>query len=174
MVSKDGIRVDPLKVKAILALPPPNNITQLQSLQGKEKFLRRFICNYAEITKGFMRLMQKDVPFIWDAISQCSFDDLKHALMHTPLLHPPNYVRDYILYLVASASTISMVLVQEDDDGAEHVIYYLSKILSGPELVIHMLKSWLWQRVIVVQIFRHYILLALPWSLLTRTPCTTS
>jgi hypothetical protein len=100
MVSKDGIRVDPLKVKAILTLPPPNNLTQLQSLQGKENFLRRFICNYVEITKGFMRLMQKDVPFIWDEISQCSFDDLKHALMNTPLLHPPNYARDYILYLV--------------------------------------------------------------------------
>jgi hypothetical protein len=64
VVSKDGIRVDPLKFKAILALPPPNNLTQLQSLQGKEKFIHRFICNYAEITKGFMRLLQKDTPFI--------------------------------------------------------------------------------------------------------------
>jgi hypothetical protein len=63
IVSKDGIRVDPLKVKAILALPPPNNITQLQSLQGKENFLRRFICNYAEIMKGFMRLLHKGCPF---------------------------------------------------------------------------------------------------------------
>jgi hypothetical protein len=55
IVSKYGIRVDPLKIKAILALPPLTNLTQLQSLQGKENFLRRFICNYAEITKGFMR-----------------------------------------------------------------------------------------------------------------------
>jgi hypothetical protein len=80
VVSKDGIRVDPLKFKAILALPPPNNLTQLQILQGKANFLRPFICNYAKITKGFMRLLQKDDPFIWDAISQHSFDYLKHAL----------------------------------------------------------------------------------------------
>jgi hypothetical protein len=126
--------VDPLKVKAILALPPPNNLTQLQSLQGKENFLHRFICNYAELTKGFMRLLQKDTPFIWDDTAQCSFDALKHALTHTPLLHPPNYARDYILYLAASTSTISMVLVQEDPNSDEHVIYYLSKSLSGPEL----------------------------------------
>jgi hypothetical protein len=64
IVSKDGIRVDPLKIKAILALPPPTNLTQLQSLQGKANFLRRFICNYVEITKGFMQLLQKNVPFI--------------------------------------------------------------------------------------------------------------
>lgn len=70
IVSRDGIQVDPLKIKAILALPPPTNLTQLQSLQGKENFLRRFVCNYAEITKGFMRLLQKNTPFIWDDIAQ--------------------------------------------------------------------------------------------------------
>jgi hypothetical protein len=51
-----------------------------------------------------------------------------------PLLHPPEYTKDYILYLAASTSTIAMVLVQEDPNGEEHVIYYLSKSLSGPEL----------------------------------------
>jgi hypothetical protein len=70
VVTKDGIRVDPLKVKVILTLPPPNNLTQLQSLQGKENFLHHSICNYAKITKGFMRLLQKDTPFIWDTIAQ--------------------------------------------------------------------------------------------------------
>jgi hypothetical protein len=170
VVSKYGIRVDPLKVKAILALPPPNNLTQLQSLQGKENFLRRFICNYVEITKGFMRLLQKDAPFIWDAIAQCSFDDLKHALMNTLLLHPPNYVRDYILYLAASTSTISMVLVQEDDDGAEHVIYYLSKSLSGPELRYSHVEKLALAAVIVVQRFRHYIFLRTTMVIVDSNP----
>ena len=88
--------------------------------------------------------MQKEASFIWDAIDQCSFDDIKHALMNTPLLHLPNYSKYYILYLATSTSTIAMVLVQEDDDDTEHVIYYLSKSLSGLELQYSMLKSWLW------------------------------
>jgi hypothetical protein len=126
--------VDPLKIKVIIALPPPNNLTQLQSLQGKAIFLRRFICNHAELTKGFMRFLQKDTPFIWDDTAQRSFDAFKHALTHTPIFHPLNYARDYILYLAASTSTIAMLLVQEDPNGDEHVIYYLNKSLSGPEL----------------------------------------
>jgi hypothetical protein len=126
--------VDPLKIKAILALPPPNNLTQLQSLQGKANFLRRFICDYTEITKGFMHLLEKETPFIWDDTTERSFASLKHALTNAPLLHLPNYTKDYILYLAASTSTISMVLVQEDPNDEEHVIYYLSKSLSGPEL----------------------------------------
>jgi hypothetical protein len=134
IVSKDGIRVDPLNIKAILSLPPPTNLTQLQSLQGKANFLRRFICNYAEITKGFMRLLKKNTPFIWDDTTQWSFDALKHSLTHTPLLHPLEYTKDYILYLAASTSTIAMVLVQEDPNGEEHVIYYLRKSLSRPEI----------------------------------------
>jgi hypothetical protein len=64
LVSETGIMVDPLKVEAILQLPPPRTIRQLQGLQGKSNFLRRFIVNYANITKGFMRLLKKDTPFI--------------------------------------------------------------------------------------------------------------
>ena len=58
--------VDPLKVEEISRLPPPHTIRQLQGLQGKANFLREFIVNYANITKGFMRLLNKETSFIWD------------------------------------------------------------------------------------------------------------
>jgi hypothetical protein len=59
IVSRHGIWVDPIKVEAILNLPPPSSLRQLQSLQGKANFLRRFIPNYAEITRGFTHLLKK-------------------------------------------------------------------------------------------------------------------
>jgi hypothetical protein len=130
IVSTIGIMVNPLKVEAIIHFPPPRTILQLQSLQGKANFLRRFIANYAENTKGFMRLLKKDVPFFWDEAAQCSFDALKHALTTAPLLRPPNYKKDFLLYMAAIESTIGMVLVQEDDSLSEYVIYYLSRGLA--------------------------------------------
>ena len=90
-------------------------------------FLRRLIANYAEITKGFIHLLKKDVPFYWDDATQCSFDTLKHALTTAPLLWPPNYNKDFLLYLAAAESTIGMVLVQEDDLFVKYMIYYLSQ-----------------------------------------------
>jgi hypothetical protein len=81
-----------------------------------------------------MHLLKKGVPFCWDKVAQHSFDALKKALVSTPLLSPPNYNRDYLLYLAATESSIGMVLVQEDDELQEHVIYYLSRTLMGPEL----------------------------------------
>ena len=115
IVSKASIHVDPLKVEAIINLPPPSTLRQIQSLQGKANFLRRFVPNYVELTKGFTRLLKQSVPFTWDEISAKYFDALKHTLTHAPLLNPPNYHQEYFLYLAASDSTIGRVLVQEDE-----------------------------------------------------------
>jgi hypothetical protein len=150
--------VDPLKVEGIFQLLPPCTIPQLQSFQGKSNFLRRFIANYVEMTKGFMRLLKKDVPFQWDEVAQCSFIVLKRALISTPLLRPPNYNKDFLLYLAAMESTICMVLVQEDDFLSEYVIYYLSRGLVGLELNYSHIEKLALEAVHAVQWFLYYIL----------------
>ena len=126
--------MDPLKVEAIVNMPPPCSIRKLQILQGKSNFLQHFIVNYAKITKGFMRLLKQDTPFVWDEIAQLAFEALKKSLLLAPLFHPPDYSRDFILYLATSESTIGVVLVQEDDKLVDHVVYYLSRALDGSEL----------------------------------------
>jgi len=63
VVSKDEIWLDPCKVQAIIDMPTPSNLLQIQKLQGKANFLRRFIPNYAEHAKGYMLLLKKEVPF---------------------------------------------------------------------------------------------------------------
>ena len=80
IVSKEGIRVDPLKVEAILQLSPLKNIRHLQCLQDMANFLRRFVVNFANLTRGFMRLLKKNTTFCWDERAQESFDVLKRAL----------------------------------------------------------------------------------------------
>eukprot|EP00253_Pinus_taeda_P008686 PITA_08686 len=159
IVSREGICLDPLKVEAILNLPPPASLRQLQSLQGKANFLRRFIPNYAEVAKGFTRLLKRDTPFRWDAIAQESFEHLKTLLVFAPLLRPPNYHRNYTLYLAAADTTIGMVLVQDDDDGTEQVIYYLSRNLLDTESRYAYVEKLALAAVCTVQCFRHYILL---------------
>ena len=126
--------MDPLKVEATVNLPPPRSIKKLQSLQGKSNFIQRFIVKYAKITNGFMCLLKQDTPFVWDETAQLAFEALKKALLSAPLLHPPDYSRDFILYLASSESTIGVVLVQEDDKLVEHVVYYLSRALARPKL----------------------------------------
>ena len=100
-----------MTIDAIVNMPPPSSMRQLQILQGKSNFLRCFIVNYAKITKGFMCLLKQDTPFVWDETAQLAFEALKKALLSAPLLHPQDYSREFILYLAMSESTIGVVLV---------------------------------------------------------------
>ena len=111
VVPKDGIRIDPLKIAAILALPSPTNLFELQILQGKANFLRPFMSNFAEKTHSYMRLLKKDTSFFWDDQDQRSFDSLKHALTHSPMFHPPNDWKYFLLNVSSSTTTIGIVPV---------------------------------------------------------------
>jgi hypothetical protein len=142
------------KVEAILQLPPPCNIRQLQGLQGKANFLRRFILNYANLTKGFMCLLKKDTSFIWDERAQESFNALKKALVSTPLLKLPDYSRDYFLYIATYEGMVVVVLVQEDDEVHDHIVYYLVQNLVGPKLKYSHVEKLTLVVIHVVQILR--------------------
>ena len=64
-----------------------------------------------------MRLLKKDTLFFWDYQAQFTFDNFKNALTHSPVIHPPYYLKDFLLYIAAFATTIAMVLVQENPNG---------------------------------------------------------
>ena len=51
-----------------------------------------------------------------------AFEDLKKALTQAPLISPPDFSQDFILYISASEYAVSGVLVQEDASRQEHVI----------------------------------------------------
>ena len=81
------------------------------------------------------------------------------ALSNTPLISSPDYNRDYILYISTPAVSVAGVLVQIGDDDHEHVIYYISKNLSGPPLKYKHEEKLALAVVLAVQKLRHYILL---------------
>jgi hypothetical protein len=159
IVSQSGITVDPLKVQAITEIPPPRNLRQLQSLQGKAKFLRCFVPDYTIRAHCFLRLLRHDIPFHWDDYAQQSFDDIKETLSNAPLISAPYYNRNYIPYVSTSAVSVAGVLIQIRDDNHEHVIYYVSKNLSGPPLKYKHEEKLSLAVVLTVQKLHHYILL---------------
>ena len=81
-----------------------------------ENFLRIFVVNFSNLTRGFMCLLKKDTPFEWDEQAQESFNALKWALASASVISPPYYSHDFLLYVAASLETIGMVLVQEDEE----------------------------------------------------------
>ena len=122
-------------------------------------FLRIFVVNFANLTKGFMHLLKNDATFCWDERAQESFDALKRALASVPMLSPPEYSRYFFIYVVMSMETIGMVLVQEDEELHEHVIYYLSQNLIDAKIHYSHVKKLALSTVHAIQRLRNYILL---------------
>lgn len=141
-------------------------------MQGKANFLHRFIPNYTGLATGFTWFLKQGFPFIWDEVVQFFFNDLKAILVSSPLLHPSDYYRDYLLYLAVALGTISLVLVQDDEEGNEHVIYYLSQNLLNTEMRYAHVKKLVLDAVQDVQCFWHYILLCTTTMISECNPIT--
>ena len=73
-------------------------------------------------------------------------------------MYPPNYQNDYFLYIVATETIITMVLVHVED-GIEHPIYYLSHNLNNTEVKYSYIEKLALAVVQAVQRFQNYILL---------------
>ncbi|PNY14157.1 retrotransposon protein putative unclassified [Trifolium pratense] len=132
VVHKKGIEINQNKTKAILETNPPTNKKQLQSLLGKINFLRRFISNLSGKAQAFsplLRLKKEDV-FTWGQDQQEAFEELKKYLSNPPTLMPPIRNKFMKLYISASDTTLGSMLAQEDENGEEKAIYYLSRVLN--------------------------------------------
>jgi len=59
VVSKEGIKVNPQKVKAIIDLPRPTNVTGIRSFLGLVGYYCRFVKDFSKITFALTKLMKK-------------------------------------------------------------------------------------------------------------------
>ncbi|XP_076951353.1 uncharacterized protein LOC143624666 [Bidens hawaiensis] len=79
-ISRDGIEVDRAKIDTISRLPPPTNVKAIRSFLGYAGFYRRFIKDFSKITRPMTRLLEKDVPFVFDDECVKAFMFLKEKL----------------------------------------------------------------------------------------------
>ena len=152
IVSAEGIRVDPVKIEAIVNWKPPRNVTELRSFLGLAGYYRRFVQGFSVIASSLTRLLRKGVKFEWDDKCQSSFERLKEILVEAPVLIQPTSGRDYIVYSDASRIGLGCVLMQ---DGK--VVAYASRQLKPHEqnYPIHDLE--LPAIVFALKIWRHYL-----------------
>ena len=62
VVTADGIKPDPAKVKAVKEFPTPKRLTDLRTFLGLTSYYRRFIKDYAKIASSIIALLST-VPF---------------------------------------------------------------------------------------------------------------
>ncbi|PKU60192.1 RNA-directed DNA polymerase [Dendrobium catenatum] len=158
VVRHRGIEIDPNKIKAITEMPPPRNLRQLRSLQGQLAFIRRFISNLSGRCQPFSKLMKKDVRFKWDGECQEAFDSIKRYLLNPPILAAPIPGKPLILYTAALEESLGALLAQNNEEGKENALYYISRRLIGAESRYSPIEKHCLALIFAVQKLRHYML----------------
>ncbi|XP_076048730.1 uncharacterized protein LOC143029735 [Oratosquilla oratoria] len=141
VISQEGIKPQPEKVRAIKTFPQPARQKELLSFLGLAGYYRKFIPNFAEIslplvdmTKGDVARKHKDREFgPWTPAQVHAFESLKSHLSSTVVLPYPNFAKPFLLTTDASASAIGGVLQQEDEGGRRRPLSYFSRTLNEHE-----------------------------------------
>ena len=133
IVSCDGIKMDPLKVSAILKWPNLTNVKQVRAFLGLGNFYRRFIKDYAIIVRPLTDLTCKDTPFTFRDKERGEFNTLKAALTKAPVLQYPDQDWEFQLETDASEFAVGGVLSVKGDNGDFRPVAYMSHLMTPPE-----------------------------------------
>ncbi|GFT94644.1 transposon Tf2-6 polyprotein [Trichonephila clavipes] len=126
-----GIEVDSEKVASILDIPPPKNVKELQSFLQTCSWFRRYIQDFAKISRPLSYLTKKKVKWQWGFDQQNAFQTLKNSLTTPPVLKQADGTKPYIIRTDASNYALGALLLQEGSD--EHPIEYASRLLTPAE-----------------------------------------
>ena len=156
VISKDGLKMDKEKVKAILDWPIPTNVKEVQSFIGLCNYYRLFIKDFAKIANPIHKLTRKNVQFIWGKEQQKAFDKLKQLFTSAPILRNPDSNKPFIVETDASNFAVGAVLSQEFD-GKLHPIAFLSKSLTKCQRNYQIYDKELLAIKVALEEWRHYL-----------------
>ncbi|GKB95423.1 transposon ty3-I gag-pol polyprotein [Tanacetum coccineum] len=132
--------------------PMPKNIKQFRGFLGLTGYYRRFIRDYALISKPLTLLLKKQ-GFVWNKDAECAFYKLKEAMMQAPVLALPNFGKEFIIETDASGTGIGAVLQQ---DG--HPIAYMSKSLFTKHQALSTYEKEFLAVLLALEKWRGYVL----------------
>lgn len=132
VVSRDGFRACPSKIKAIADMPKPSNAKDMQRLVGKCQYYRKFIPNFSQFAAPLFKAQTTRRDFVWTEACDLAWTRLKETLVSDAILVHSDYNRDFLLDRDGSGEGLGAVLLQAYERG-EKVVAYASRSLLEHE-----------------------------------------
>jgi hypothetical protein len=79
IVSHEGFKVYPNKIKAMMDRPIPKTLKNLRGFLGLTSYYRKFVQHYGRIATPLMTLTKKDA-FSWNPEATKDFEQLKEVM----------------------------------------------------------------------------------------------
>jgi hypothetical protein len=167
-ISEHGIRPSQVKIEAVLAMTPPENVKQVRQFLGLSGYFRKFAKDYSRIVEPLLtRLRGKDVKWCWEAEQQQAFEKVKSILTTRPVLAIFNPQLPTELHTDASALELGAILLQEHD-GKQRVVAYYSKQTTVDQRQYH---SYELETMAVVNALKHFCVYLLGMKFTVVTDC---
>lgn len=77
IISAEGLKPDPEKVRAMKDMPPPEVKEDVRQILGSIQYLAKFLPMLAEVEAPLRELTRKDIIFHWDKPQAAEFQKLK-------------------------------------------------------------------------------------------------
>jgi hypothetical protein len=156
IVSREGIKMDDSKVKAIREWPTPKTVRGVRSFLGLANFYRRFIEGYAQVARPLNDLTKKDTPFAWKEAQQTAFDTLKNRFTTAPILAYPD--NDRVFHLETDASNFATgAVLSIEQNGKWHPVAFSSHSMSPEERNYLVADKEMLSVIRSLEQWRHYL-----------------
>ncbi len=134
IVSPEGVRMDPDKVKAVVSWPTPDSRKALQRFLGFANFYRRFIRNFSQLATPLTALTSTKTAFRWSIAAEAAFTKLRSRFVSASILRAPDPTRQFVVEVDASEVGVGAVLSQRATlDDKMHPCAFFSHRLSPAE-----------------------------------------
>lgn len=110
-VSTKKVFTEKSKISTIEQWTVPTCVKELRGFLGLTGYYRKFIRHYGLISQPLTELLKKNVPYVWTSITQTTFEQLKAALVHAPILAIPNFNKPFVLETDASGVGFGAILL---------------------------------------------------------------
>lgn len=133
VINEDGVKVDPDKVKAMVDMAYPKNVSELKSFLGMVNFYGKFVKNISTHLAPLYELLKKGKHFCWSNKSSEAFNKVKRLLCSAEVLVHFDMTQESVVTCDAGPLGVGAVLSARAPDGTERVVAYASRALTPAE-----------------------------------------
>lgn len=144
IVTDQGVKPNPDKIIAIQKWPVPKTPKELKGLLGILGYYRRFVRDFAKITKPLTAQLRKGETIEHTSQFMKAFETCKSLLTYSYILQYPDFEKPFVLTTDASNFALGEVLSQ-GPIGADRPVAYASRTLTKRKRIIRPLKKSYWQ-----------------------------
>ncbi|CAB1112072.1 unnamed protein product [Ectocarpus sp. CCAP 1310/34] len=160
ILSSDGIRLGDDRIQAILDLPTPTNIKELRSVLGMVNYVRKFIPDLATTIAPMVDLTKKEslksIAKLWGPEHDAAFAKVKKLLTEAPVLHFPDFSKEFVIHVDASETGAGAFLAQRNGDDLNIIAYFSQRFNKSQRHYSATMKEC-YAVVLAIQHWRPYL-----------------